>query len=608
MVVTHGKIYCSDYLKQLVLTAYARMTEEGKLEMATDLILVNSFAPRQRIACDATLENGIALMRTYLEDQGFNVKVVDDLRVSSVENGVPSWCRTALRFLVRHQVALFKCNRILGLLIMLLAWPFHSYALHCRRKYMDDLGNKIAAQVLAENIPIVGIKVWNGEAYSWSVKVAQKIRQTNPETIIVAGGPQVKVYGENILEKQEFDLAIMGPGEEILEYFLRKRKEVSDKASFMGLVRREIGPERLIRTGSYSKDNLMFNSFVIPRYRAEDLEDKILMHTLVDGIGCTWQRCSFCSHTLQIPRYIPRPVEQIRDEIVAMSNQGISFFRFSCSDTPIGHGGAIAQMLLDEGIKVNYSMFFRSGKVSEQSFQTLCMMIKSGLRAVYIGGETGHDEILHKVMNKGLTSADIMNTVLTVKRASQEVELPCQVALSFIYPCPVVPDVSLQDIFDADIELIRKTMPDTVIINPPAVMPGTTWADRHETFGFRLGKGYYKKLMSYEYSLYKPYDFWRSQIEYGLNNLDVLGILRETARLSSAVEQMGIPLNIPDELMMMAQAIGFKAGDLRDFKTNTMVDVMTGTGDYLRQVTRTINDYSRQMAETSRDTRNKKLA
>ena len=48
-----------------------------------DLILVNSFAPRHRIASDAALENGLAVIRTYLVDRGFNVYVVDEQRFAS---------------------------------------------------------------------------------------------------------------------------------------------------------------------------------------------------------------------------------------------------------------------------------------------------------------------------------------------------------------------------------------------------------------------------------------------------------------------------------------------------------------------------------------------
>ena len=59
-----------------------------------------------------------------------------------------------------------------------------------------------------------------------------KLRAKLPETTVIAGGPHVKVYGENVLAQNEFDLAIMGPGEEILEELLRLRKSVASKAEF----------------------------------------------------------------------------------------------------------------------------------------------------------------------------------------------------------------------------------------------------------------------------------------------------------------------------------------------------------------------------------------
>ena len=64
-----------------------------------DLLLVNSMAPRQRIASDAALENSLAILRTYLEDKAYQVEVVDEQRISGPEAGVPAWCLKLLRLI-----------------------------------------------------------------------------------------------------------------------------------------------------------------------------------------------------------------------------------------------------------------------------------------------------------------------------------------------------------------------------------------------------------------------------------------------------------------------------------------------------------------------------
>ncbi len=566
-----------------------------------NLLLVNSFAPRQRIASDAALENGLAVIRTYLEERGFSVYVADEQRVSRVENGVPKWCTWLLRKLVKLQLNQYTGRfKPLALLALLLAWPVQSLTLYFRKKYMDMIIDNIVTLVKTDNIPFVGIKVWGGAPYTWSVRLSQKIREEHPETTVIVGGPHIKVYGEYVLAQQEFDLAIMGPGEEMLEYLLNKRQTIPTKAAFLELVQREFGPSPLIRTGHYHEQgDYMFHSFTIPKYRPVDMADKVWFHTLVDGLGCTWNKCSFCSHTRQYTHYTPRPVEEIRDEIMAMTSRGIAFFRFSSSETPLGHGRAIAQMIVDNNIKMNYSIFARPGNVTEYVYESYRLMIKSGLRAIFLGGETGHDEINDKIMNKGVVRKDIIDTIQCIKLAAAAEGVSCQVVLSMIYPCPIIPGVTLEEVYEQNVSLIKEANPDAVIINPPGVFPGTGWFDDKEKLGFKLGESFVHDLMNYEYSIYKPVEFWR-KLDYTLNDLDMPKILKEIGRLNRAIIEMGIPINISDDYLMMSQAIGYSSKeDLFEFKKTSFVDIISGTCNYIKQITKKMNERSKLLADAN---------
>ena len=568
------------------------MTKNNKL------LLINSFAPRQRIASDAALENGLAVIRTYLEERGFSVYVADEQRVSLVEKGVPKWCTHLLRKLVRLQLSKATGKyKLLALGALLLAWPVQSLTLRLRQQYMEEIIENIANLVKTEQIPLVGIKVWGGAPYTWSVKLSNRIREINPETTVIAGGPHIKVYGEYALAQNEFDLAIMGPGEEMLEYLLNKRSNVPSKTAFLKLIHHELGPSPLLKTGHYhERGDYMFHSFTIPRYRPEDMSDKVWFHTLIDGLGCTWNKCSFCSHTRQNTHYTPRPLTEIRDEILAMTSRGIAFFRFSSSETPLSHGQAIASMILAENIHINYSMFARPGKTSEQIYEIYRLMIRSGLRAVFLGGETGHDEINDKIMNKGVTRKDIIDTIQCIKLAAVAEGLTCQVVLSMIYPCPVIPGVTLEDVYKQNISLFKETNPDAIIINPPAVFPGTVWFDQREQLGFKLGSSFVDNLMNYEYSIYKPVEFWQ-HLDYTLNDMDLQKILKEIGRLNREIIEMGIPINISDDYLMMSQAIGYSSkADLFEFKKKSFVDIISGTCNYIKQITKTMNARSQTLA------------
>jgi radical SAM superfamily enzyme YgiQ (UPF0313 family) len=567
-----------------------------------ELLLVNSYAPRQRIASDAALENGLAILRTYLESKGYEVEVIDDQRVTAMTSGVPQLCLKLLGYMVSLQMKIYnKQIKLLWLLIMLLTWPLQALSLYYRRKYMNKRIEDLIQLIKEQNIGFLGIKVWYGDAFTWSKLLAAKVRESCPNTIIIAGGPQVKVYGDHILADGDFDIAIMGPGEEVLEKLLILRQKVKDKKEFLNAFFKDANASKLIKKGGYATDCAeQKTTFVTPQYRDPDLQGKILFHTLVDGYGCSWNQCSFCSHTRQNSAYQSRAVKEIVDEIEAMTRQGISFFRFSSSETPIEHGRKIAEEIMRRDLNISFSMFSRAVKVTPAVYEAYHLMVKAGLRAVFMGGETGHDLINQKIMNKGVKSKDIIDTINCIKLAATETGNNCRVGLSLIYPCPVTDGITLDEVFQENIRLIQSANPDTVIVNPPGVFPETKWMERADEYGFTIEPGVIPSFMRYEYSIYKPVELW-DKLGYTLQGLGGAQLLKETGRFRAAVMKLGIPTDISDEYLMMTEAIGYNTRlDLLQFKSKSLQDIMSGSTTYMEQIIEKINQKSRQMAQQTK--------
>ena len=580
------------------------------MQSKLDLLLVNSMAPRQRIASDAALENSLAILRTYLEDKDFQVEVIDEQRISATEAGVPKWCVQLLQRIVWLQMKTYCKNvKYIWFIFMLLGWPVQALSMYYRTQYINSKINDIIRTIRERNTHLLGIKVWYGDSFKWTKLLAAKVRQACPEVIIIAGGPQVKVYGEHIFHETNFDLAIMGPGEEILEKMIVLDRKVDSKTAFLHRFHEEISQSQLVQTGIYRSDDVKpanraqcSQPFIIPRYRPVDLQDKLLFHTLVDGLGCTWNKCNFCSHTRQ-GAYQPRPVQEIVNEFQMMTQQGIGFFRFSSSETPVEHGKKIAQAILDVGLTVSYSMFVRAVKVTPAVYEAYCLLIQSGLRAVFMGGETGHDLINDKVMNKGIRKKEIVDTIHCIQLAATTVGKSCRIGLSLIYPTPVIDGVTLQDVYAENMRLIQETLPDTVIVNPPGVFPNTTWMDNPSKFGFSIVPDFVFNLMQYEYSTYKPVELW-GKLGFSLQGQNMLEIIKETGRLRTAIADMGIPTDISDECLMMTEAIGYTTKtDLLRFKSNSLQDIMSGSNRYMREVIEKVNSQGQRMAYCNVDER-----
>ncbi|SDD46864.1 hypothetical protein SPACI_025940 [Sporomusa acidovorans DSM 3132] len=574
------------------------------MQSKLDILLVNSMAPRQRIASDAALENSLATLRTYLEDKDFRAEIIDEQRISATEAGVPQWCLKLLQLIVRLQMKAYRLKvRFFWLILMLIGWPIQALSMHYRNQYLNGKIDDISQTVRDNNIHLLGIKVWYGDAFKWSKLLAAKVKSACPEVIIIAGGPQIKVYGEHVLHDTDFDVAIMGPGEEILEEMIVLDRQVNSKSEFLHRFHAEISQSRLVKSGIFQCGEAAATQqeqryqHIIPRYRTVDLADKLLFHTLVDGVGCTWNKCNFCSHTRQA-FYQPRPVQEIVKEFELMSRQGIGFFRFSSSETPVEHGRNIAQAILEKGLTVNYSMFVRGVKVTPEVYDAYCLLIQSGLRAVFMGGETGHDLINEKVMNKGIHQKELVDTINCIRLAATAVGKSCRIGLSLIYPTPVVDGVTLQDVFEENIRLIQATVPDTVIVNPPAVFPETNWMNNAVAFGFSIAPDFVYNLMQYEYSTYKPVELW-GNLGFALQGKTTPELIKETGRLRSAITAMGIPTDISDECLMMTEATGYTTkADLLQFKNESLQDIMSGSNRYMREVIEKINAQGRRMANS----------
>ncbi|WP_425058775.1 hypothetical protein SCACP_34310 [Sporomusa carbonis] len=569
-----------------------------------ELLLVNSYAPRQRVASDAALENSLVILRTYLERKGISAEIIDDQRVTTLENGVPRACLHLLKAITKLQLKSYG-YKPLAYALLLAAWPVHAYALQCRREYMKDRIGYIVNEIKSKNIPVLGLKLWYGDAFKWSSELAAEVRRQCPDTVIVVGGPQVKVYGDIVFHDNCFDLAIMGPGEELLEQIVILRRRSRSKSVFLDQVRKKFGGS-LLKTGGFAANRESLGRSLaeqtIPNYRDSDVEGKILFHTIVDGAGCSWNNCNFCSHTRCTVPFTPRPVADIIAEIETMLRRGIAFFRFSSSETTVEHGRNIAEAILARGLNVRYSMFIRAAaRIGPDILEAYQLMIRAGLRAVFMGGETGHDGVNQIIMNKGVVKKDIVNTIATIRLASDAAGLPCRVGLSLIYPCPLPPGVELAEVFQANAALIDETLPDTVIVNPPGPFPETRWYNNAEKFGFHFSEGaekFAQRLMGYEYSIYKPVELWKD-MGFALGGMDAKALLKETGKLRAYAASIGIPTDISDEYLMMTEAIGLRSKlDLVRFKQKTLLDIISGSTDYTREIAAAINAASRRMAAT----------
>jgi hypothetical protein len=473
----------------------------------------------------------------------------------------------------------------------------------------------VAREVAENHVPLFGMKVWYGEAFTWAKYLTGRIHELSPETVVIAGGYHATLYEEDILRYSNFDLAVAGDGEDALDQMIKLVKVTSpwSKAAFLQAVHAKIRdgkiPGGLFRDGDkiaraerrQTACEEIEHEKAIPVYRKNSGKNKV--HILLESIGCPWGKCYFCVHSQFEKIYLKRNIDDLMNEIENMIQQGVAIFRFTGSDTPPDFGAKIAEAILRRGFKIEFTMGTRAVKgssdpaVFEKIAHSYELLSKAGLKAVFMGGETGNDIINDKIMNKGLGRADIISTIKAIRAAEARTGLHVSVTLAMIYPTPLIDGITHEDVRRDNLQLIRDSMPDSAIATPPGPFKNSVWNSEKERFGFKLGENSLEMAMEYEYVLYKPLSMW-PELDISLGGLTFKQLLVLSQSFRNQVQtDIGIPSDLSDEhyLMMSAAGITGKQG-IMEFRQNVMLDLVSCDYTYINEIGRKLTERSTELA------------
>jgi hypothetical protein len=168
--------------------------------------------------------------------------------------------------------------------------------------------------------------------------------------------------------------------------------------------------------------------------------------------------------------------------------------------------------------------------------------------------------------------------------------------LALIYPAPTMGKVTHEEVFEADLALVKAVGPDSVMITPPGPFRNTRWNIEAEKFGFRLAPDWVDRLIRYEYVLYKPPFMWK-EMPVTFEGRAFIEALEMCGQLRVAVSELGIPTDLSDEHFLMLRAAGFEGVEgARRFKELTSLDIVSGDYRNIRAIAARVNVHSRELA------------
>ncbi len=138
-------------------------------------------------------------------------------------------------------------------------------------------------------------------------------------------------------------------------------------------------------------------------------------------IGCSWNRCAFCE-MYTTKKFRIRDVGEVKDEIRAIGEMQPDVRKVFLADgnamvLPVDYLMELLSALKKSFPKLmRVSAYALPGDLLSKTDEELLMLREAGLKLIYVGIESGDDEVL-KLINKGETAATSIEGLLNAKKA-----------------------------------------------------------------------------------------------------------------------------------------------------------------------------------------------
>jgi len=295
-----------------------------------------------------------------------------------------------------------------------------------RKRPFDALRHGLAR----ERYDIVGLSVMTSMLRE-AVQASAIARETNPQALVVWGGPHPTVLPDDSLARPQVDAVALGEGEDTL---LELARRGGDPANVAGLWYQTAGGE-IVRNpprpliGDLStlpwpaRDLVDMKTYARAWYSLTAAAPNLLGTSLVTSRGCPYV-CTYCQPTLRQlfgKKVRRRSVDDVLGELVHIKETyGLNAFMFE-DDTFIIHRPWVHEF--SERLRA-MKLGFRWGCNVRADLATrdlLQPMAEAGLVQINMGIESGTQRILDQIYDKRITLQQIQQAVDTARQLGLKV-------------------------------------------------------------------------------------------------------------------------------------------------------------------------------------------
>ena len=265
--------------------------------------------------------------------------------------------------------------------------------------FRDQLNNYVE-QSYDSDILLCSCYVWNWEV---TKQLAKKVKATNPNCLIIFGGPQVPNRTENFFEENPFvDIIVHGEGEIVLENILTAYIKDKDFSKINGIEMKDYRtpPNPRIKDVNILPSPYLTNLILDLVEQKTDIKYIAAWET---NRGCPYP-CTFCDWgSLTNSKLTNWPEEQLLKEIDWFAQNHITYI--DCCDANFGifqeRDYRIASKLKEVALKTGYPEKFRAAwaKFASEKIIPIAKQLQEGkvLKAVSLALQSLDEETLEIV-------------------------------------------------------------------------------------------------------------------------------------------------------------------------------------------------------------------
>jgi len=291
---------------------------------------------------------------------------------------------------------------------------------------------ELGQEVRSFDPDVVGITATTPAIYR-AYEVAELVKAISPDCVVVLGGPHATFASSEVLSDcPHVDVVVRGEGEMTLCDVVNRLARGSGLKGVLGITHRHGGTIRHEPPRPLVKD---IDALPWPAYHLLPMDryefEGVRFGVMLTSRGCPY-RCIFCSSSKLMGKvWRARSPEDVVEEARLLAEEyRIRELEF-LDDTftlDMRRARRIADLLVEEGLDMNWSCSSRANTISEE---LALRLRRAGCHSIYLGVESASQETLN-FLKKGITVEQVLDAFRALRKADLNIVatfilgIPCE--------------------------------------------------------------------------------------------------------------------------------------------------------------------------------------